>query len=508
MLAGTFLLVSLLFSNTLTMIPPLPPTPCEQQIGLTGEMEGPYPTQIANAFPNDAQGRPPVTSGPRGNLRCRCETPLWAFCRIEVHPGAQEDAVRQKLNPLDPQNMRPFFIHRTYEEDHVVYANMHCPPIVYAALNLHLYISPSQLSPRNSRLPPFETRPRSDAISESGPSSSQAGPSSQAGTSSQPGPSSQAGTSSQPGPSSQAGPSQAGPSSQLQNARSRSISRQNILLRLWRGVRRRPGPQGISSQRNWQGQNSPTTAPQNLNGTPLDRSVRPLWGRRRPINIPPERRPPMPMEEPEEDAEEDHFFPSLQYIRLYQCTHNSEETICPITLQSFEENDIVFVLKKDARKARNGEHVVCISAHGLTMLANTEDSQDWLGFKEPLNRITGRRVTLVRDYDAYAIVNDTCELHAGESSSHASASELAAIFQHLSTQDEPGPSREEDNPDSGEERYPHLNPDFDIVNTSNFQTHPFYKIILPFTFITSLSFYLCISTKSTSEVYVEFHDNF
>ena len=59
-------------------------------------------------------------------------------CTIEVHPGAQEDAVRAKLNPLDPQNMRPFFIHRTYEEDHVVYANMHCPPIVYAAINLHV----------------------------------------------------------------------------------------------------------------------------------------------------------------------------------------------------------------------------------------------------------------------------------------------------------------------------------------------------------------------------------
>jgi len=412
-------------------------TPCEEAIGITGEGEGPYNRQIASQFPF-VNGVPAVIPGTRGNLYCVCENSLWAVCQINVRPGLQEEVVRRKLNPFDPENLRPFFIYAGHDEDIVCFADRSCPPVVYAEITIHVYSSQG-VAPLMGAL--------TLSSEQAGPSTSSALPAA-AGSSG----------SSQAGPSSQSGPS------------SRSTNR---FLRFVNSFRR---PTTASSS---------STSSASSSGIAIAPTQTAPTDRNRPL--------PSPKSSPASSERSSDFFPDLKYISLRQCTDGSDETNCPITLECFEINDIVFVLKKDAEKAASGEHVVCISSTGINMLANTPDSRAHGGFKEPLNRIPDKRLNMRDDYDPYAIIGDSCVKPPVSEPQNDSARSSSSDGSY-ETEPQNDSARSSSSDGSHEKE----------VRTAKFQRQ---TMIIFFVFIFCIFYSLihCTSVKDTN-VYLEFQD--
>jgi len=99
----------------------------------------------------------------------------------------------------------------------------------------------------------------------------------------------------------------------------------------------------------------------------------------------------------------DLLFPS--YIPMYVCTGGERGVSCPITQQSFEPGQKVFILKVLREDVLQFKTVGCISAVGLKSLEDTLDTAWYAGFRDPLRR-TRDRLTIHRDFDGYILQSD------------------------------------------------------------------------------------------------------
>jgi len=90
-------------------------------------------------------------------------------------------------------------------------------------------------------------------------------------------------------------------------------------------------------------------------------------------------------------------------IDIDVCTGGSSDAVCPITLNSFKVQDVVYVLKSDKQRVKEGIPVPCISSQGLRKYAAAKEDRK---FVDPLKRENARPLTIKDDFDAYVI----CEM--------------------------------------------------------------------------------------------------
>merc|ERR1719483_1626861 len=91
-------------------------------------------------------------------------------------------------------------------------------------------------------------------------------------------------------------------------------------------------------------------------------------------------------------------------IPVTQCTENNPGAVCPITQQPFTHNQIVYVLKSERAKVKQGLPVSCISAEGLRKYARMKDRGE---FKDPLKREGDKMLNIKDNYHAYTITTQT-----------------------------------------------------------------------------------------------------
>jgi len=100
----------------------------------------------------------------------------------------------------------------------------------------------------------------------------------------------------------------------------------------------------------------------------------------------------------------DRFHYPVLNIPLGQCGSegSSNTVVCPITQDDLSGFDIVYILKADRQKVKNGDCVVCISAGGLRKLASSVAGD---AFIDPLRREgeNQEKLLTIDDYDAYII---------------------------------------------------------------------------------------------------------
>merc|ERR1719499_893410 len=90
-------------------------------------------------------------------------------------------------------------------------------------------------------------------------------------------------------------------------------------------------------------------------------------------------------------------------ILLSQCIDTSADSVCCITLQSFQVGDLVYVLNQERQKVADGKSVCCISREGMNRLHNQNVNH---AFCDPLRR-TGTELNLRdADYTLFQIVAD------------------------------------------------------------------------------------------------------
>lgn len=90
-------------------------------------------------------------------------------------------------------------------------------------------------------------------------------------------------------------------------------------------------------------------------------------------------------------------------IPVTQCTENNPGAVCPITQQPFTHNQIVYVLKSERSKVKQGLPVSCISAEGLRKYSRMKEGQ----FKDPLKREGDKMLNIKDNYHAYTITTQT-----------------------------------------------------------------------------------------------------
>jgi len=94
-------------------------------------------------------------------------------------------------------------------------------------------------------------------------------------------------------------------------------------------------------------------------------------------------------------------YPTI-FIRLRQCTGDSNDAVCPILQTPFKHNDVVYILKADTENVRAGREIPCISALGLKRLRTASDDETFI---DPFRRLDGARLEF-SDYSAYIAIKD------------------------------------------------------------------------------------------------------
>lgn len=172
------------------------------------------------------------------------------------------------------------------------------------------------------------------------------------------------------------------------------------------------------------------------------------------------------------------------YIPLETCTGGDKEVSCPITLEPFEVGQLVYILKQEFEKVKDGRSVGCISSAGLIALKKREQSLGHMGFLDPLRRRRDR-LSIKIDFDAYIVSDDPkrtswvfqsiTNLHTASSS----ASTLQHNFDNLSM-------HQSDNSQESEEDLPEQS----ISSTFTFVHFLFY---IKFIFEVFLIFFIIIT---------------
>jgi len=111
----------------------------------------------------------------------------------------------------------------------------------------------------------------------------------------------------------------------------------------------------------------------------------------------------------------DFHFPD-KYIPLQVCTDGTAELSCPISHETFEAGQTVYILKEDERKVSEGKSVCCISAKALRQIQEREMVRG--GFRDPMRRTGDRLLTISDDYDAYIISESETEVRKSFSQNH------------------------------------------------------------------------------------------
>jgi len=104
------------------------------------------------------------------------------------------------------------------------------------------------------------------------------------------------------------------------------------------------------------------------------------------------------------------------FMAIHLCQDAEGKATCPIMLTDFEPHDIVYILKTDVDKVREGKSVVCISSEGLMKLSRTPDSIRDYGFVDPLKRTGEQFLTVEHDFIAYILVGESEFCSDGEDS--------------------------------------------------------------------------------------------
>lgn len=90
------------------------------------------------------------------------------------------------------------------------------------------------------------------------------------------------------------------------------------------------------------------------------------------------------------------------YIPLEVCTGGTPGVACPIMHNEFEVGQIVYILKIEIDKVKQGKSVGCISAEGLMKMNRRAEEYKQSGFRDPLRR-TGDTLLTIDDYRPYVI---------------------------------------------------------------------------------------------------------
>jgi len=148
------------------------------------------------------------------------------------------------------------------------------------------------------------------------------------------------------------------------------------------------------------------------------------------------------------------------YVTLQVCTGGTPGVACPIMHNEFEVGQIVYILKIEIDKVKEGQSVACISAEGLMKMNRRAEEYKQSGFRDPLRR-TGDKSLTIDDYRAY-IISDTPERTSwivqpnaadssstpGSSASHAQQDSIVDSFNALQMQGGKTPEKSPPKPES------------------------------------------------------------